>query len=684
MVSASKLLFNLTSGSSAANATVSSASGLASFLTRMMPLRNTRQRFDKSSLQSLIITVLILGIGGIALIKYWQFKSKLEREEKKHAQEGMQSRASADGTLPRKPRGSLDSQFFGRLKLLLSIVVPSYKSLEFAQLIALAIIVISRTLLSNWLSSLSGDISKNLLELDFRSFVHHLGLSSTLSFASALLAPTLKYLIDKLSLEWRVSLTKYIHKKYLNNLMYYKTANLTTDIPNPDQILTQDVQKFCDGMCGLYANLLKPMADLMLYTYKLVEIAGIAAPACILGYTLFSFVFITMIRPPFSLMTSRYQNLEGNFRYCHIRSATNGESIAFYGGDELEKTVADQSFMELYKHKQRVNKAHMFFGIFNDFFVFNLPGSVSWLITTMPVFFGDLRHVSRGELAGQLRYLAAVISHEFQAIGEVIHLHTRLTEIAGYTNNVCKLLDSIDDIDAADRAKKSGKIVPGETIKFEGVTLVTPTGVKLAEDVNFEIAQGRNMLVTGPNGAGKSSLFRVLAGLWPIHEGTIHKPGGGQDKTSAIYNYIYYVPQKPYNTVGTLREQIIYPKHTEDCKNISDVELIALLKRVRIDYLVEREGGFDIKKNWDDILSLGEQQRLSMARLFYHRPKYAILDECTSAVSVDIEKNLYQQCKELNITCITISLRPALKPYHDYEFALDGEGGYQVIKLHDN
>ncbi len=545
--------------------------------------------------------------------------------------------------------------------------------------------MISRTLVSNWLSSISGDVSTHLIDLDFRNFMISLGQSSLLSVVSSLLAPTLKYLIDKLSLEWRVSLTKFIHKKYLTNLMYYKTANLTTDIPNPDQIITQDVQKFCEGMCGLYANLLKPLADLVLYTYQLIKLAGFGGPLGVLLYMFFSFAMITILRPPFSNLTSKYQNLEGNFRYCHIRTATNGESIAFYGGDELEKTIVDQSFEELYQHKKKLIRTHLYFGVFNDFFVFNLPSSISWIICALPVFFGNLKDASRGELAGKLRYLAAVISHEFQAIGEIIHLNTRLTEIAGYTNNICKLLDTIDDIEKSEKQKKTGNIEHGETIKFENVTLLTPENQLLAKNVSFEILPGKNILVTGPNGAGKSSLFRVLGGLWPIQEGTIKKPGGSARVNT--YNQVYYVPQKPYNTVGTLREQIIYPQTLEEANGsdkISDEALTALLKRVRIDYIVEREGGFDVVKNWDDILSLGEQQRLSMSRLFYHAPKYAVLDESTSAVSVDIEKNLYVQCKELGITCVTVSLRPALKPYHDFEFSFDGEGGWTVQQIEHN
>ena len=101
-----------------------------------------------------------------------------------------------------------------------------------------------------------------------------------------------------------------------------------------------------------------------------------------------------------------------------------------------------------------------------------------------------------------------------------------------------------------------------------------------------------------------------------------------------------------------------------------------MLVWVKLDYLEEREKGFDSVNDWNDVLSGGEKQRLAMARLFYHRPLFAILDECTSSMSMDVEADLYLKAKELGITLFTVSHRSSLFKYHEYMLKFDGRGNY--------
>lgn len=104
---------------------------------------------------------------------------------------------------------------------------------------------------------------------------------------------------------------------------------------------------------------------------------------------------------------------------------------------------------------------------------------------------------------------------------------------------------------------------------------------------------------------------------------------------------------------------------------------ISVADQVDLEYLLDRYPQSQ-EVIWGDELSLGEQQRLGMARLFYHRPLFAILDECTSAVTTDMEERFCAQVRAMGTSCVTISHRPALVAFHDTVLSLDGEGGWTV------
>jgi len=216
-----------------------------------------------------------------------------------------------------------------------------------------------------------------------------------------------------------------------------------------------------------------------------------------------------------------------------------------------------------------------------------------------------------------------------------------------------------------------GKILPSEddSIVFDRVPIVSPNGDILLKSLSFKITPGNHLLIIGPNGCGKSSLFRLLGGLWPVYGGTVTKPPASD---------FTYIPQRPYLSLGTLRDQIIYPHSRLEMekRGITDSDLLAILRVVQIEGIVEREGGWDAAREWRDALSGGDKQRIAMARLFYHAPKYAILDECTSAVTLEIEKIMYDHATELGITLMTVSHRPSLWKYHKLILQYDGQGGY--------
>jgi len=114
-----------------------------------------------------------------------------------------------------------------------------------------------------------------------------------------------------------------------------------------------------------------------------------------------------------------------------------------------------------------------------------------------------------------------------------------------------------------------------------------------------------------------------------------------------------FLPQRPYLSIGTLRDQVIYPHGEADMRGTakkSEHDLMEALKAAHLEYLPDREGGWDTRKEWKDVLSGGEKQRMGFARLFYHEPKFAVVDEGTSAVSSDVEGLLYETCKQRGIS----------------------------------
>jgi ATP-binding cassette subfamily D (ALD) long-chain fatty acid import protein len=276
------------------------------------------------------------------------------------------------------------------------------------------------------------------------------------------------------------------------------------------------------------------------------------------------------------------------------------------------------------------------------------------------------------------------------AFGRVMFSYKEITELAGYTSRVSTLLDVIDDVQAGHFEKKlvssvdteenaevlrgRGKIIEGEDIEFTDVPIVSPNGDVLVRKLSFNVRPGEHLLIIGPNGCGKSSLFRILGGLWPVYGGTVRKPGP---------EAIFYIPQRPYLSRGSLRQQIIYPDSIREMrdKGITDNDLMRILNTVEIGHIVDRQGTWDAEAEWTDVLSGGLQQRVAMARLFYHTPKYAILDECTSSVTLEVERIMYEEAKRLGITLMTVSHRRSLWKYHKTILQFDGQGHYIFTKL---
>ncbi|CAD6190197.1 unnamed protein product [Caenorhabditis auriculariae] len=469
----------------------------------------------------------------------------------------------------------------------------------------------------------------------------------------------------------------------------------------PTSFLTQDVEKFCDGLVEFYSNVTKPILDMFLYVYKLGQVLGWGAPGILFGYLMFSMVVLTRLRKPIAKLTVQEQALEGEFRYVNSRLIMNSEEVAFYSGNQRERIALMGSFAKLVQHLRKTILFRFTIGFMDNIigkYITNIVGWVACARTFFDMNNERLNALDRNGLMQELYNSGRMIMKLAEALGRLALAGRELTRLSGFTSRVDTLMKVMNDLEkgAYERTMVNEKgagsmtvhsnplqagggqvIAQDNVIRFEDVPLVTPNGDVLIESLNFEVQSGRNVLVCGPNGCGKSSLFRVLGELWPIFGGRLTKPAKGK---------LFYVPQRPYMTLGNLRDQVIYPDTPFDMsrKGINDRDLEEMLEKVQLRHILDREGGWNSVQDWMDVLSGGEKQRIAMARLFYHRPQFAILDECTSAVSVDVEGAMYRTCREMDITLFTVSHRKSLWVHHEYTLYLDGRGNYSFEKIDEN
>ncbi|XP_050532034.1 ATP-binding cassette sub-family D member 3 [Daktulosphaira vitifoliae] len=590
-------------------------------------------------------------------------------------------------------KAHVDARFLKQLWRILKIVFPGVMSTEFGFLILVAASLVARSYSDIWMIQNGTMVETAIVNMDQQLFIKRLIYFFAGMPIISIVNNVLKWSIGELKLRLRTRLTNHLFEDYLRGYTYYKMNNLDTRISNPDQLLTADVDKFCDMFTDLYSNICKPFLDIVIYVYKLTTTLGFQTPTVMLSYLVFAGTLLTYLRRPTGRMTVIEQKLEGEYRYINSRLITNSEEIAFYNGNNREKLTILTAFNRLTNHLRKFLEFKVGMGVIDNIIGKYIASVVGFYAVSIPFIDSksSMALLSKDERFRNYYTMGRMLVKLAEAIGRLVLAGRDMTRLAGFTARVTEIMTVLDDLNNGkyvrtmltnnDMSNKrslvpnSGKIVTKDNIiKFEKVPLVTPNGDILIDELSFEVKSGMNVLVCGPNGCGKSSLFRVLGELWPMFGGILTKPPKGK---------LFYIPQKPYMTLGTLRDQIIYPHTKEEMqrRGKSDADIAMHLERVQLSYLLQRDEGWDTVADWIDVLSGGEKQRIAMARLFYHRPQFAILDECTSAVSVDVEGSMYQYCRESGITLFTVSHRKSLWKHHDYYLQMDGRGMFQFSKI---
>lgn len=523
-------------------------------------------------------------------------------------------------------------------------------------------------------------------------------------------------------------MTKYYMERYLKNRTFYKIQSQSF-IDNPDQRIVDDLSSFTGTALSFSLTLFNAAVDLISFSNILF---GIYPPlfVVLLVYSIGGTAISVFLGRELVTLNFLQEKKEADFRYGLVRVRENAESIAFYGGEASEMRLLLQRFKSAFDNLTKLLIASRNLEFFTSgyrYLIQILPAAV-----VAPMYFsGKIEFGVINQSASAFNHILgdfSLVVFQIQSISAFSAIIDRLGEfedVLESSSSTKSLSEPLEEIrieysssGGSPELESNGSVPVGKSHKLldiENLTVRTPgSNSTLVRDLSLVVNHKEHLLVTGPSGSGKTSLLRAMAGLWStgrgkvtfcVEDGDLHQPissdsgvvdaetardSDGKHEQSPTRNYksVFFLPQRPYMVLGTLRQQLLYPTWSDDAIPTSDdalpfllrepnsdnatskrgkpstEDIIQVLEDVHLGHLLPRLGSLDLTYEWSSVLSLGEQQRLAFARLLLTKPKLVLLDEATSALDESNEAHLYQQIGKAGITYISVGHRRTLHDYH--------------------
>lgn len=509
------------------------------------------------------------------------------------------------------------------------------------------------------------DFTTALVNRDVGAFYHNLW---RYLGAFVLAVPVMvfyRYTADRLSLAWRQWMTEYLVQRYFSHRVYYRLRS-SEMIDNPDQRIGEDVKLFTTDVLGYLLVVVNSVVTLAGFVGVLWNISARLMVGLLLYTGVGTLISVVIGRRLVRLYFQRYQT-EADFRYGLVRVRDYAESIAFFRGERREHQDVLQRFGAVARNTLETIGWSRNLRVFT--YSYNYIALVVPALVVGPMYMrGDIEFgvVTQAEMA-----FAQVLA----AMSVIVSYFESFSASAASVKRISDLCDAFDEVEAEDvQAAEAAQIAVNRSrkgLKTKRLTVQTPDGRRtLARNVSFELKPGERLLIMGESGSGKSSLLRTIAGLWQSGRGVIVRPPLGR---------MMFLPQRPYMIQGSLRAQLLYPLSEND---MQDDEIREVLEAAKLAELLKRvDDDLTQVVDWANVLSLGEQQRVSFARLLLQKPLIAFFDEATSALDEPTERLLYERLCSLGLTYVSISHRNTLQEFHDLLLTLHPHGRVELSRL---